>query len=62
MKKTAGECKAILKERYKKDPSVTVADIDAAIERHYPDEEKKKKARLNGDAGTDEQKSPPAKK
>lgn len=62
LKKSAGECKAFLKERYKKDSTVTTKDIDDTIEHYYPKEEEDKKAKLNGNTSATEQESSTPKK
>ena len=62
LKKSAGECKAFLKDRYKKDSKVTATDIDETIDHYYPKEEEDKKAKLDGNTSTTAQKSSAAKK
>ena len=62
LKKSAGECKAFLKDRYKKDSTVSEADIDETINHYYPKEEEDKKAKLDGNTSTTASKSPASKK
>jgi len=62
LKKSAGECKAFLKERYNKDSKITPSDIEETIEHYYPKEEADKKAKLDGDTIAAKQESPTSKK